>query len=64
MAERLDGDELDWRVAAGAMGGKARTPEKLAAVRANIARARIMRDWYRRHPEQKPSRRQEEQDNG
>lgn len=61
MTEQLSGDELSFdRVAnnraAGAVGGRARTPEKLAAVRANIAKARIMREWYRRHPELRPGR--------
>jgi hypothetical protein len=49
-------DRLSHNRAAGILGGQARTPEKLAAVRANIAKARVVKDWYRRHPEDRPNR--------
>ena len=61
MSDKLQDNELSFdRVVsnrrAGGIGGQARTPEKLAAVRVNIAKARIAKDWYRRHPELRPER--------
>lgn len=41
---------------AGRIGGRARTEAKIAAVRANIAKARAKREYYRRHPEARPDR--------
>lgn len=54
--DELSFDRTEHNRTVGGIGGKARTPEKLAAVRANIAKARIVKDWYRRHPEERPDR--------
>ncbi len=57
MADDVQGDSLIYthHTSAGRLGGSARTPEKLAAVRVNVAKARAAKDYYRRHPEEHPA---------
>lgn len=46
--------------AAGRIGGQARTDEKVQAARFNVAKARVAKDFYRRHPEARPQREKQE----
>ena len=50
-------DRLQHCTTIGAIGGRARTIEKAASSRANIAKARAAKAFYERHPELHPSRR-------